>query len=75
MKSEFEKCGICENELLMPSKHKICDNKTHIVIDGKLKQGECMHIFHEDCMKSDIELCPICKTPWILRNILNSNNK
>jgi len=74
-------CDICKTSLLMIPPDTFDDTK-YLVIDNKLKQGKCLHIFHSKCIdkitikKNDdiYTYCPTCNKEWIIHNIINTNN-
>ena len=76
--SSNDNCDICKTSLLMisPDIYNICDEKKYLVIDNKLKQGNCLHIFHSKCIDKIIDkntLCPTCNKEWIIHNIINTD--
>jgi hypothetical protein len=80
IKSSNSDCDICKIPLLMMSPD-IYDDKKYLVINNKLKQGKCSHIFHSKCIdkihvkehKDVSNNCPTCNKQWIIHNILNTD--
>ena len=62
--TENKDCGICENDLLIPSQSSAWQSK----INSSVVIGACKHGFHEGCMNRWISCnkvsCPICRTTW-----------
>ena len=83
MKCDTTICNICKNDLLFPSTKYLSESSDkYLVIDAKLKQGQCMHIFHHDCIESLLDSgnincpsCPSCSSgeKWTIRNNLDSS--
>lgn len=62
--TENNDCGICRQNLQIPSQNSKWENK----INGSVTIGLCKHGFHEGCInrwiESDNISCPICRTVW-----------
>jgi len=72
------KCNICDNFLMEPILNK-CNN----TIDTSISLGKCGHFFHTYCIKEyqrerlknhEEEICPIEKTEWVQKTILDNRD-
>ncbi len=69
-KASNDKCTICHNSL--NEKCATCISGSSNILDEecKITLGGCGHAFHAHCINrwtSDVKLCPIDKSPWVVK--------
>ena len=67
-----DECALCKHDLLAPSAEDLAKGNLRILTSI----GECGHAFHKTCIDlyyaRDNYSCPIDKTPWTLRTVVQN---
>lgn len=71
-KIKEDACLICQQEF-----NTACYKCRH-PIDCVPCLGSCNHLFHYHCMSEWLEasqVCPVCRSPWVIKKIFNYRNR